>query len=322
MANTKSEFHMLLDKVLTEKNLKMAAWISFVVGATVFIVFIFLLAFHFSIALKNDELKMDATGQFGDFVGGVVGTLWALLASILLYLTLLKQEQNSKQANKAIALQQFDSMCFSLINLHNEMTRSLRENWIEIRWGKDQLKTQLLGTEIFEKVAIEFAEVFNNSSDYTKDQHSLSEIVYAKNLDPNGGRYGKNPPSDDILNLPIGKEKIAGLFDYYYSHHRTSLARYFRNMFQVVNAIHNYEGLDPFFETADQLRKAKQDKIRILRAQLSPYEIVLLWYNLQMDSSKEFYQLAIDAQLLKNIDFSTEIIMKELLLQQHPYLKE
>jgi hypothetical protein len=59
------------------------------------------------------ELKMDATGQTGDFIGGVVGTLFSLAGFVLLLLTFRQQIDAFKK-------ERFENRFFELIKFHKE----------------------------------------------------------------------------------------------------------------------------------------------------------------------------------------------------------
>lgn len=62
------------------------------------------------------------TGQFGDFVGGVVGTFFALVGTFLIYLTFQEQAKENK-------IGRFEASFFEMIRLH-------RENVSEMRYRK------------------------------------------------------------------------------------------------------------------------------------------------------------------------------------------
>ena len=71
----------------------------------------------------NYELSIDKSAQIGDFIGGVVATLFSIAAFLLLYETLITQKQEIKE-NKGILLKQsFETNLFQMINMHNDFVK-------------------------------------------------------------------------------------------------------------------------------------------------------------------------------------------------------
>lgn len=72
-------------------------------------------------------------GQFGDFIGGIFGSLLSLFAVILLYSTyILQREELSKTAealenqNEQMKIQQFENIVFKLIDRKDTVLHSMR----------------------------------------------------------------------------------------------------------------------------------------------------------------------------------------------------
>lgn len=78
--------------------------ISFSVGLVVFLWFLFSLNSDFNI-FGEGEIKMAETGQVGDFIGGVVGALWALTGVFLLFVALRLQRKEFKAQREELSLQ-------------------------------------------------------------------------------------------------------------------------------------------------------------------------------------------------------------------------
>ncbi|KEQ28747.1 hypothetical protein N180_18790 [Pedobacter antarcticus 4BY] len=67
----------------------------------------------------NGEWRMDVTGQVGDFIGGIVGTLFALSGTLLIYLSFREQtNQNKREA--------FEAAFFEMLRLHRENVQEMR----------------------------------------------------------------------------------------------------------------------------------------------------------------------------------------------------
>lgn len=100
-----------------------------------------------------------------------------------------------------------------------------------------------------------------------------------------------------------------------YNKNKTELGHYFRNLYHIVKFVDSTPELMDF--------ETRYSYIRILRAQLSTYEIVLLSYNGLSKHGKGFMELIEKYKLLKNIDFQDQyLIERALLFEQYPHVLE
>lgn len=72
-------------EMLTEKNSKRLLWIGLFLFITGIGFFIWKESF-----IISSKLNAEKIAQFGDFVGGIVGSLWSLAGVILFYVALLQ----------------------------------------------------------------------------------------------------------------------------------------------------------------------------------------------------------------------------------------
>lgn len=146
----------ILPKLLTEKFSK-SLLLSGVLFLIISIVFFIWKDWSFSF---NTTINSSKVGQFGDLVGGVIGSLWALAGVILFYVALKEQRIDFKtnrevlntQAealkqqiiefelqreelvetrkiyqiqSETLKIQRFESTFFNLINLHHQIVNSI-----------------------------------------------------------------------------------------------------------------------------------------------------------------------------------------------------
>lgn len=94
--------------------------------------------------------------------------------------------------------------------------------------------------------------------------------------------------------LPAGDEleRVDDAYGRFFLKHQEGLGHYFRNLYQVVNLIH----------TSQCINLDKRFYIEIVRAQLSSFEHLMLFYNcLSKYGKKKFYPLINDYALLDNM---------------------
>lgn len=148
-------------------------------GAAISIYFFCALSGPYEINGKGDW-KMDVTGQVGDFIGGIVGTLFALSGTLLIYLSFREQTNQ----NKRVA---FEAAFFEMLRLH-------RENVEEMRLSKAVAGhiEQAENRKVFRLIYAEFVECyrevrkfFRKTNDYILPKYKLELEGIAKRINEN-----------------------------------------------------------------------------------------------------------------------------------------
>lgn len=161
---------------------KWLALICFIAGAITLLFFLNKAGVDGYSVFTSSKTNYGVTGQFGDFVGGVVGTFFALTGTLLIYLTFQEQAKENKRSA-------FESSFFEMIKLH-------RENVSELQYRKHKNGDEVIyeNRQVFRVIFQEFIECYrevrkySNSKDVndyvtTKYQARLKEII--KNINPN-----------------------------------------------------------------------------------------------------------------------------------------
>ncbi len=104
---------------------KLLAFLFLLIGGITFIYFLNKASVDGYTISNSSTTNYELTGQFGDFIGGVVGTFFALTGTFLIYLTFQEQTKENRRAG-------FESAFFEMIRLH-------RENVAEMRYKKFKL---------------------------------------------------------------------------------------------------------------------------------------------------------------------------------------
>ncbi|WP_342478978.1 putative phage abortive infection protein [Paenibacillus sp. FSL H7-0350] len=108
------------------------------------------------------------------------------------------------------------------------------------------------------------------------------------------------------------QEDLVEIYNRNYKVHHALMGHYFRNLYHIVKYIHESNEIDD---------KEKERYIKILRAQLSAYEIVLLAYNGLTEIGKGFKQLIIDYKLLNNLDSADDVAGPDILKRNYEHLE-
>src|SRR5687768_9418480 len=79
----------------------------------------------------SNPVQYDVTGQIGDFIGGVVGTIISGAGFYFLYLTLRGHRIAFEEQGKAFERERLESKFFDLIKMHRENVAELKYSTVE-----------------------------------------------------------------------------------------------------------------------------------------------------------------------------------------------
>jgi hypothetical protein len=229
------------------------------------------------------------TSAISDTIGGITGAIVGFIGVILTFLAfyiqyqanqvqinaLNEQKKSAEQQEKQILLQQFENNFFELLKLH-------RENVSELNYRDNE------GRNVIIKIVNEFFEILqaltdsNIIADNHLDEQDLANIAYTILF------FGTDETVADVLEnrffdkyssindqiqsfiQDLRKKENPYSFDnYYFLGHQSRLGHYFRHLRRVVTFVHRNS-----FLTAKQ----KREYMRILRAQLSNHEQIILFF--------------------------------------------
>ena len=236
---------------------------------------------------------IDATtaGQLGDFVGGYVGSYFALVSVVLLFATLNSQR-------KVYELQSFENKYFELLKMH-------RENVAEL-----ELQTTT-GRKVFVLLIRELRSLLRvvnsvaSKSEHELTQNQRMQIAYYclyYGTGPNSTRMLRqaflnfNPGFDVALTEAIIEEisrpevkrhaRKSKKFAFVpFEGHQPRLGHYYRHLYQAVRYVDH-----------QTLKIDKYEYIKTIRAQLTTHEQALLLLNSRTPIGNDWW----DAGFIKN----------------------
>lgn len=305
-------------KTLTEKNSKVLLW----TGLFLFIVGIVIFLYRESIGFST---KVDATkvAQFGDFIGGVVGSLWSLAGVILFYVALTEQRKDIEinrdtlkaqvsalnqqieefelqraelsetrkvfqEQSETLKIQRFENTFFQLLSLHHELVDKLNFNRTGLFGQKEMLEKRGVLSKAFEDL--------ENKFKYSNHFWETDEFEEEKSK----------------LNIPetieVAENRMIKTYkEFYFNDYKQILSHYFRNVYHIFK----------FIFTSELIQKSKkQFYASLVRAQLSSDELYIILYNSlhQGLGYPNFLFLIKEFEIMQNFDFR--------IVEKHPYHKE
>lgn len=247
---------------------------------------------------------IEQSAQLGDTVGGLMGPFIAICASFLTFIAFLVQFEANQQQKQDLEIERFESKYFELLNLHKQNVSEMKHES-----GKQ-------GREVFVslydelKLANDLIDVINNFDKKLSPNIAsrLAYVVFFFGIGPNSEKQYETLPNErDLLNYLkgcleahtsgfekqyfdkfqfgpiISNEQINQVLKEYdtltsrfFNGHISQLSHYYRHLFQTVRYV--VEQFPKNIKGAEREEKIKE-YLRILRAQLSNHEQILLYYN-------------------------------------------
>ena len=274
--------------IFSEKTAKILSWIgisSIILGAVIFIVF---RSWNYSLTINEEKI-----GQFGDFVGGVVGSIFAFAGVILYYVALTEQRKDIEINRKTLETQ----------------VEALNQ---QIEEFKAQTKEMQDTRTVYEEQTILYREQTNYYQQQVKELKTQTKVYYLQQLNSEfysllnvfiSIKKDSKNEIESILNILQGNsfcnnsicEKHSCLINKYtnlFYQNSKFLSIYFKTFYSLLKIID-----DSNIELEHKQRYAKT-----LRSQLSENELLLLYYDYYSILGEKARLLSIKYNLFKHLN--------------------
>lgn len=280
--------------IFSEKTAKKLSWVGLlliVMGAVVFIIF---RSWEFGLTLDEEKV-----GQFGDFIGGVVGTILAFVGVILYYVALTEQRKDIAINRQALETQvealnqqikEFKAQTKEMQDtrtVYEEQTKLYREQTIYYQQQVKELKNQTKVNSL-QQFNSEFYSLLNVFISIKKD----CEEPISKYLDILKDKL--RTKVDTICN------RHSFLIEEYtkqYYNNTSSLSVYFKTFYRLLKMIDD-SNIEP---------EHKQRYAKTLRSQLSDNELLLLYYDYCSVLGEKVKLISIKYNLFKHLNLMKKI---------------
>lgn len=146
------------------------SFILVLIGVSIYVIFIGRLWHDGYINLNT--INSEKAAHTGDFVAGIVGTIFTLIGIVLLYETLSLQRQEFIESRKVFQSQQFENKFFSLIELYNNIISTFH-------YDEPNTSEKFIGKEFFVRHKKDFlSELTPTNSFYNNRKQIIS--LYTK----------------------------------------------------------------------------------------------------------------------------------------------
>ncbi len=215
-------------------------------------------------------------GQFGDFIGGFIGSLFSLAGIILFYVALKEQRRDININQQNLGLQtdalnqqvlEFRDQKEELIEtrkVYEEQTKLINEQTNLYRLQNKELKEQsgIAKVQQFDTSFFSYLSIFN---DY---KNSLNLLTPSKNYFGTLIEKLRAVVSDD-KSLTISIEDICEKYLEIYNENKDKLSPYFKTLYRLMILV-DTSNIDDY---------KKREYFKLIRSQLSDDELLILHYN-------------------------------------------
>lgn len=254
-------------------------------------------------------------GAVGDFFGGVLNPIFALLSLILIAHTLMQNKKALEQSEKAIqqgteAIEQ-NERALQVSNQELALTRNeLANSATALEEQAKLIAVQSFETTFFNMLELHrrlvenFTYNHSDSHDAIQTELNIGSFFVGSIKGDKSGLSSFNRLLEAIFDAhkkvksskPNGEKPIIKTFNVFYRYENKEFGIYFRNLYQILKLIKNS------IQNAQEQKKYSN----ILRAQLSNQELLLLFLNClckKVDKG-QFRELVIHFELFEHLDIT------------------
>ena len=256
----------------------------------------------------NHKLEPSYLGAYGDFIGGFLGTVLTIIATVYIYKTYHSQKKELKSQKKElqlqrklIAQQQFENTFFNMLNVHRELKNGLR--YTEQFIGFDMKNPQYHGLETINAINKKLRLLYTKAT--INKPHEVGTVIdfELEKLNIDLSKYQERNDKN-ILKVSYGK-----LFEI----HQNQISHYCRNVYHILKFIRENEKN----ETLGKEYNKYKSYANIFQSQLNVDEQFLLFYNFlhfDKETDDEIFQTI---NLVNHYSFLENIGIDNLISKKH-----
>lgn len=271
------------DSFFSEKTGKILAIIGLLtifIGTTIYLIFG---SWSFS-SILNEEI----IGQFGEFIGGVVGSILAMSGIILYYVALKEQRKEIGVSQDALKCQ-VEALNQQIVEFREQKKEMQETRKLYDEQTKEfRRQTKISKHQQFASSFYSLLDVFINVREELNKEKNYFSSIYEEL------RIIDNNQQSSIINIfkAINKKYIELYYDHY-----LELNHYFKTFYRMVKLIEE-SGIE------------KSDKLvyfKIFRSQITSKELLLFFYNCHSELAKKVRSFVIKYDLLKDLSLLDRI---------------
>ena len=220
--------------------------------------------------------------DLSEYIGTLVGSLWSLAGVLLFYASLSSQKEDLER-QKELLVKQIDEVVAQTkeFRIQNEMARDQKNE--ETFFQLLRFHNEILSTITIEQQEVDFVSGANISKTVEGRKSFVEYYDIFKRFFQEASELNFNQDEDGISKI------FDKSYNSFYLEYQADLGHYFRNLYNII-----------FF--IDTLKTSQQSfYLGLLMAQLSNYELTLLFFHCLRSTNKEFKTLVEKYAILEQV---------------------
>ena len=258
-----SKISQRVDKIL------MSRWAYVVLS----IVFIALSGIAFGWGQIFEPFKADyiadyaRLGTYGDFVGGVLGTIFGVISVLLMFKTFDYQQKATADNQTQLEIERFHDLFFELLRLYQSQVSDLCGVYRTFEKSKKDNLTEDENTEVYEYS-------YNNKDFFDFEKEKLQRVFTPKE------------------SFEQNQAEALKTYMFFYIKNKDKIGAYYRTLYRIYDLIDNAKTIP---------EGIKKDYLKIIRAQLTETELFFLRYNALTYYGHKFIKYINEYNILKHL---------------------
>lgn len=206
-------------------------------------------------------------GTYGDFVGGVLGTIFGVISVLLMFKTFDHQRKATADNQTQLEIERFHDLFFELLRLYQSQVSDLCGVYRTFEKSKKDNLTEDENTEVYEYS-------YNNKDFFDFEKEKLQRVFTPKK------------------SFEQNQAEALKTYMFFYIKNKDKIGAYYRTLYRIYDLIDNAKTIP---------EGIKKDYLKIIRAQLTETELFFLRYNALTYYGHKFIKYINEYNILKHL---------------------
>lgn len=206
-------------------------------------------------------------GTYGDFVGGVLGTIFGVISVLLMFKTFDHQRKATADNRTQLEIERFHDLFFELLRLYQSQVSDLCGVYRTFEKSKKDNLTEDENTEVYEYS-------YNNKDFFDFEKEKLQRVFTPKK------------------SFEQNQAEALKTYMFFYIKNKDKIGAYYRTLYRIYDLIDNAKTIP---------EGIKKDYLKIIRAQLTETELFFLRYNALTYYGHKFIKYINEYNILKHL---------------------
>jgi hypothetical protein len=260
------------------------------IGITVLVLTTFI--YYYNGHISFSDIDPVLLSSYGTFIGGLTGTVFSLVAILLVWVTYTTQKKQIDLTSELQRKQRFEDTFFNMLQVQQEIKHSIvfdTSKYITSDESTTIEKEKITGEEVFDFAKNDFERLYHyhKGLEYPKIICTITEDELFEDLFSKEETKPKLPEYDGLIEdsselIKFIKDRYRKFFNVYHQ----QFGHYFRHLYYILCFIEQNE-IEECKEVANKQNNLTKKDIEnkyqfyagIVQAQMSSAELFLLFYN-------------------------------------------